>query len=229
MSLSRPTLRLLFPRNTSSSGFHTSAATQFPRRITRDRNPNRGVSAVRRQPHKEPLGVEKYGLPQPVVDPARHTQVETDPDHGLWGFFHDKKALPTPEEDDKHGRAWSVEELRQKSWEDLHRLWWVCVRERNIMATQKMERKRLKPGYGDYEAGERDKTVRRTQRAIKHVLTERFYAWEEASNLAVKDPEIDLSGNGPLYTPMAVLEEPAEAAEAAEAAETTETQPAKSA
>jgi large subunit ribosomal protein L47 len=80
------------------------------------------------------------------------------------------------------------------------------VKERNIMATQMMERKRLKPGYGEFEAKERDKIVRKTQRAIKHVLTERYYAWEEASSLAVKDPEIDLSGNGPLYTPAPTLE-----------------------
>lgn len=101
--------------------------------------------------------------------------VEVDPDHGLWGFFRDKKALPTPEEDHKHGaflssssfnggsgiewvaygiigRAWTVEELRRKSWEDLQKLWWVCVKERNIMATQKLERKRLDPGYGEFEA-----------------------------------------------------------------------------
>lgn len=53
---------------------------------------------------------------------------------------------------DSLGRAWSVEELRRKSWEDLHRLWWLCVKERNILYTQSLERKRLDPGFGEYEA-----------------------------------------------------------------------------
>jgi large subunit ribosomal protein L47 len=38
-------------------------------------------------------------------------------------------------------------------------------------------------------------------RAIKHVLTERFYAWEDAVKLAEKDPEVNLSGDGPAFTP----------------------------
>lgn len=57
------------------------------------------------------------------------------------------------------GRAWSVEELRRKSWEDLHKLWWRCVKERNIMFTQSLERKRLDPGFGEYEARSREKEV----------------------------------------------------------------------
>jgi large subunit ribosomal protein L47 len=44
-------------------------------------------------------------------------------------------------------------------------------------------------------------------RAIKHVLTERFYLWEDAAKLAKDDPEVDLSGEGNPYTPMEYLEE----------------------
>lgn len=44
--------------------------------------------------------------------------------------------------------------------------------------------------------------MRWTQRAIKQVLTERYYSWRDAELIAQKDPEIDLSGNGPLYSPM---------------------------
>lgn len=57
------------------------------------------------------------------------------------------------------GRPWVVEELRNKSWEDLHSLWWVCCRERNILATQEYERRRLKAGYGAAENMERFRVV----------------------------------------------------------------------
>lgn len=38
-------------------------------------------------------------------------------------------------------------------------------------------------------------------RAIKHVLTERYYLWEDAHKLARIDPDIDLSGQGEAYVP----------------------------
>lgn len=34
----------------------------------------------------------------------KHKKAEIDPDHGLWGFFLDKKSLPTPVEVSEHGR-----------------------------------------------------------------------------------------------------------------------------
>ncbi len=58
--------------------------------------------------------------------------------------------------------------------------------------------------------------MRWTQRSIKQVLTERYYSWREADILAKSDPEIDLSGEGPVYTPME-FEEDVEEAELEEA------------
>lgn len=58
------------------------------------------------------------------------------------------------------GRAWTVPELRKRTWEDLHSLWWVCVKERNRLATEKIERARHEAGYGDEENKTRDETVR---------------------------------------------------------------------
>jgi large subunit ribosomal protein L47 len=49
--------------------------------------------------------------------------------------------------------------------------------------------------------------VRRTQKAIKQVLTERFYSWRDAEAIAKNDPEVDLSGEGPTYTPSDFVEE----------------------
>ncbi|RPA98164.1 MRP-L47-domain-containing protein [Choiromyces venosus 120613-1] len=205
-SLARPatSLRqsaLLVVRASSSSQFHTTAAPLG--RWVRDRNKNRGVSAIHRQPKKNiQISVSNVPLPEPVLDPSKRTAVNVNPEHGLWGFFRGKNALPTPEEDHKHGRPWTAAELRRKSWEDLQKLWWVCVKERNIMETQKIERQRLKPGYGEFESNTRYGQIRVTQRAIKHVLTERYYAWQEAQKVAATDPEVDLSGEGPAYQPV---------------------------
>lgn len=57
------------------------------------------------------------------------------------------------------GRQWGIQELRERSWEDLHGLWHVCVRERNRIATSDFERERIQAGYGGFESQERDKVV----------------------------------------------------------------------
>ncbi|KAI9720196.1 MAG: hypothetical protein M1812_003014 [Candelaria pacifica] len=166
----------------------STTSPQFKR--TRDYNRNRGVSALRRTGPRHPLSVSNEPLPRPVLDPKKRSKVQVDENHGLWQFFKGKKALSTPEDIAEHGRPWVVEELRNKSWEDLHSLWWICAKERNWLATQIYERQRLKAGYGEAEEVERAKAVRTTQRTIKHVLTERQYAWENARELASQNPDI---------------------------------------
>ncbi|KAL4979937.1 54S ribosomal protein L4, mitochondrial [Aspergillus desertorum] len=152
----------------------------------KDLNKSRAVSAIHRTGPRFKLGVSKYPLPKPV-SPEKLEKRENTPDHGLWGFFpKDRSALSTPEYDNAHGRSWSIQELREKSWEDLHSLWWVCLKEKNRIATSNLERKRLKAGYGEWEANQRLQTIRVTQLGIKHVLRERWYAWEDAQNLYKK-------------------------------------------
>ena len=57
------------------------------------------------------------------------------------------------------GRPWNVEELRHKSWEDLHALWWICCKERNRIATQQKERWKLGGENGNRKAKKRDRYV----------------------------------------------------------------------
>ncbi|KAI4143662.1 MAG: hypothetical protein LQ340_006921 [Diploschistes diacapsis] len=156
---------------------------------TADRNKNRGVSGLRRTGPRYPRAVSKEPLPQPVLDPARRSKIQVNEKHGLWDFFDkEKNPFEKPEVVAAHGRPWAVEELRHKSFEDLHCLWWVCVKEKNRILTQEHERERMQAGYGKAEAQERQGTIRKTMRAIKHVLTERWYAYEEARKIAEKDP-----------------------------------------
>ncbi|KAJ5112534.1 54S ribosomal protein L4 [Penicillium argentinense] len=149
----------------------------------RDLNRTRGVSAIHRTGPRFKLSASKYPLPTPV-SPEEMKERPKDADHGLWAFFPpSREALSVPEFDADFGRPWAIQELREKSWDDLHKLWWVCVKERNRIASGNYERMRLKPGYGDHEAQARDKAVQITQKSIKHVLRERWYAWEDATRL----------------------------------------------
>jgi len=157
--------------------------------------------------------MSKEPLPQPVLDPARRSKVKVDANHGLWGFFNKaKKSLTTPEQEAAHGlslglkngeldqlgltepigRPWSVEELRHKSFEDLHSLWWVCVKERNRIATEKYERERVKAGYGDYEGQERDRAVRdppHTRTSYLDCSALRLVSTDWGSNVGPRDSE----------------------------------------
>ncbi|RAO70122.1 uncharacterized protein BHQ10_006134 [Talaromyces amestolkiae] len=162
----------------------SNAARQFP-----DKSKQRGVSAIHMTGPRHPLTVAKFPLPVPVAREALPPR-ESNPDHGLWDFFPpDRLPMSTPEYDIAHGRSWSVQELRGKSWEDLHCLWWVCVKERNRISTSNIERDRLKAGFGEAELIDRERVVRSTQKAIKHVLRERWYAWEDARQIWLKEAD----------------------------------------
>jgi len=142
-----------------SRPFSTTSPHQT-RPVRREKNKSRGVSAIRRTGPRVPSPIAKYELPRPVLDPRARKEFKTNPNHGLWGFFNtDKTAMSSPEEELAHGRAWTYAELNYKSFEDLHSLYWVCVKEKNRIATAAKERARVFAGYGDYESQSRNREV----------------------------------------------------------------------
>ncbi|KAM0801651.1 mitochondrial 39-S ribosomal protein L47 (MRP-L47)-domain-containing protein [Usnea florida] len=192
------------------SSFSTTAALSVRARKKRDGNVHRGESALRRTGLRYGNSMSKQPLPRPVLDPEKRTKIQVDPNHGLWGFFNsERKALSTLEQEKAKGRPWTVEELRHKSWEDLHSLWYICCKERNRIATESQERIRIRKTAGIREAKERDMTIRQTQAKIKHTLTERWYAWDEAWKLAENDPEVNLNSDltTPAYRPRSFEDE----------------------
>ncbi|KAE9453789.1 hypothetical protein C3L33_14333, partial [Rhododendron williamsianum] len=73
------------------------------------------------------------------------------------------------------GRSWKASELRLKSWDDLNKLWYVLLKEKNMLMSQ---RQMLNAQNLRFPNPERIPKVRKSMCRIKHVLTER--AIEEA-------------------------------------------------
>lgn len=157
--LLRASTGLSAPSATSWRATARAFSTTAPqcKRKTKDNNKKRGVSSLYGSGPREPLSMSDVPLPKPRDFKPK---LPMDESHGLWGFFPKPgQALLTAKEAEEHGRSWTVEELRRKSWEDLHSLWWVCCRERNMLATSKAELARGKYGFGDREIDGRDAEV----------------------------------------------------------------------
>ncbi|PIA41880.1 hypothetical protein AQUCO_02100006v1, partial [Aquilegia coerulea] len=69
-----------------------------------------------------------------------------------------------------YGRSWKASELRLKSWDDLQKLWYVLLKEKNMLMTQ---RQMLHAQNLRFPNPERVPKVRKSMCRIKHVLTER--------------------------------------------------------
>ncbi|CAK0783130.1 hypothetical protein CVIRNUC_006326 [Coccomyxa viridis] len=71
------------------------------------------------------------------------------------------------------GRSWTAEDLRKKSWDDLHKLWYVLLKERNLLLS---ERDRYRAAGQIVPNGRRITKVRKSMCRIKYVLFERARA-----------------------------------------------------
>ncbi|KAK9374470.1 mitochondrial 54S ribosomal protein uL29m [Lipomyces chichibuensis] len=123
--------------------------------------------------------------PRAPITPSPASVVTPD-DHPLWQFYRNKdRCLTHPQVYDQLGRSWEIPELRRKGYEDLHVLWYVCLKELNILRTEMSAlRIAIRPNMIDNVAQKYDeplKLVRRSMRNIQTVLLERYYAWENAN------------------------------------------------
>lgn len=134
--------------------------------------------------------LKEIKLREPIV--PTHKNFEVSPDHPLWQFFpqgnQTTSSLRESEELDLDSRSWTMSELRRKSFEDLHTLWYLCLKERNIIAREV----RLSEALENEDARQfinLDKKFHLTMKRIKQVLLERQVAYERVQTLDQQQQE----------------------------------------
>lgn len=89
-------------------------------------------------------------------------------------FFDDKKNWG--ENEVKHGRSWLLPELRIKSNEDLHKLWFILLKEKNMLLTVEEE---AKDQHRLFPSAERIDKVKISMQNLETVVKERNRAYHE--------------------------------------------------
>lgn len=84
------------------------------------------------------------------------------------------------------GRAWNASELRLKSFDDLHKLWWTVIKECNVLYTQKDEARRRNVRFIN---SDRLTKCRQSLARIKTVLTERQKSQKLGEQLLLGEKE----------------------------------------
>ncbi|KAK9455026.1 mitochondrial 39-S ribosomal protein L47 (MRP-L47)-domain-containing protein, partial [Dipodascopsis uninucleata] len=134
---------------------------------------------------------EQWDLqPRPPITPAPEMEEwKTSQSHPLWGFFRDgvatgeRQSITTFREYEQAGRAWAIADLRRKSFEDLHTLWYVCLKELNIVLTEKYALRKLARDASDAVEAQMSDVIEKLDASmanIKTVLIERRVAWAKA-------------------------------------------------
>lgn len=138
--------------------------------------------AARKLERSKPLrfgDFKSIKLREPIV--PTHKNFDVSPDHPLWAFFpegsHSETCFRAPEELPSDSRAWTMPELRRKSFDDLHKLWYLSLKERNILARE--VRLSLAIDFmNTARYDEIDKKLKMTQKRIRQTLLERQVAYE---------------------------------------------------
>lgn len=109
-------------------------------------------------------------LRKPILPTIDNLKVRDD--HPLWEFFHNKQFVRAAEYLEVQGRSWTVQDLRKKSFEDLHALWYVCLKEMNKIGREKV----IYEDIGSakiQQCMELEDKVKNSMLSIRQVLTER--------------------------------------------------------
>lgn len=113
---------------------------------------------------------------------------EDDQRHPLERLFRDDEDLIDSETGKFNvGRSWRASELRLKSFEDLHALWFVLLKERNVLETERWVARKAKSQMLNPA---RLKKVRVSMSRIKTILGERSMEYK-AMNHAATVVEMD--------------------------------------
>ncbi|ODQ63703.1 MRP-L47-domain-containing protein [Nadsonia fulvescens var. elongata DSM 6958] len=163
-------LRTIIPRG--SRGFHQTLASTA-----------RLANSTKNNKTKAPKNIErefsgKFKILPPIAPKASNIKVKDD--HPLWQFFSHKKFLRAPEDLANAGRPWAVSELRRKSFDDLHTLWYVCLKERNILSREDHLLSNYLSDTGSFAYKRLNENLHETMQRIRHVLAERHHAHEAA-------------------------------------------------
>ncbi|SSD62011.1 related to 54S ribosomal protein L4, mitochondrial [Saccharomycodes ludwigii] len=164
-------------------GFHTSCINTARTHFTKPKSkpaPRANVRAPTITTHHS----NDLKITAPI--PPSVSNLSCSDDHPLWQFFSDKKFIRNMDDLDNTSRPWTIAELRRKSFNDLHSLWYTCLKERNILARENHLMK-------NYFENDRDtysdasENVRTTMWRIRHVLSERQWSFDIASAEFFKD------------------------------------------
>lgn len=117
--------------------------------------------------------------------PPTVSNLKCPPDHPLWQFFNNGKFLTAEEDLDSNSRSWSIPELRRKNFNDLHSLWYICLKQRNVLARE-IHLLEVSMGADAGPYMDLSNIIRDTMWKIRHVLNERDLSQKKAQQSFVQ-------------------------------------------
>ncbi|GAA5874968.1 hypothetical protein JCM16303_004963 [Sporobolomyces ruberrimus] len=178
--------RLLSTVSTSLPRASTSSLSCISSPIVRSFSSSRRTpaqsTAFRPKRDETKYGVTGTRIPRSQWPKEAETNTEN---HPLWKFFHNKESLEVPDKrKDYSSRSWTSFELRRKSFEELHALWYVLLRERNVLLTQREEARRLRVDLVGFTAvPEKLRMCQKSMARVKQTISERRHAALEAAEI----------------------------------------------